>query len=308
MTDYRHCFLCPRKCGAHRTAGNIGFCGQSDQLLISSIAPHFGEEPPISGFKGSGTVFFSGCSTGCFFCQNHQISRDGIGSPYSFHLFCEKVELLAKQGVHNINYVTPDHFWPHIRELIKWMKSRNIVVPNLINSSGYERIEIIKEMAEYVDIFLPDFKFADNNLASYCMGKRDYKEVALSAIEIMIDAKGFLDSSFDDKEIKPASRGVLVRHLVLPGAVQNSIDALKLLRERFGKYLPISLMNQYYPTIYCKGMSAFERPVSSDEYHKVLDAALDLGFENMFCQSDDSDNEFFPDFNKETPFKGNVRT
>ena len=305
--EYRHCNLCPRQCGADRKGGHQGTCGRTDRLFISSIGPHFGEEPPISGSRGSGTVFFTGCSTGCFFCQNYQISQQGLGREYSLDEFVESVKGLVRSGVHNVNYVTPDHFWPHVRAVIRKLKEENIIIPHLINSSGYEQPATVAEMAGLVDIFLPDYKFADNSLAEYCMGKGDYREVALKAIELMIEGKGFLNSSPGDEAAKPATKGVLVRHLVLPGHVDNSIRALRDLRERFGRYLPISLMSQYQPTVLCRGKGDFERIITAAEYKSVFRVAQELGFENIFFQTDAGDNDFLPDFEKDNPFKGNRR-
>jgi putative pyruvate formate lyase activating enzyme len=307
LTGYKDCRLCPRQCGKDRGAGEKGHCGQTDKLVISSIGPHFGEEPPISGTGGSGTLFFTGCSTGCFFCQNFQISREGLGREYTPADLLASVRDLVRLGVHNINYVTPDHFWPHVRALIRQLKEAGIAVPHLINSSGYGRPETISEMAGLADIFLPDYKFADNALAEFCMGRNDYRETALKAIEIMIEKKGFLDASFDDAGGGPATKGVLIRHLVLPGNADNSRKALKDLKERFGRYVPVSLMSQYHPTEYCKGKREFERTITRQEYRSVLREAQDLGFENLFRQADSGDDDFSPDFNKKDPFKGNAR-
>jgi putative pyruvate formate lyase activating enzyme len=306
--EYHNCSLCPRQCGADRSNGSKGSCGRTDRLFISSIGPHFGEEPPISGSRGSGTVFFTGCSTGCFFCQNHQISHQGLGREYSLDAFMESVKRLIGSGVHNVNYVTPDHYWPHVRALIRRLREENIPVPHLINSSGYEQPATVKEMTGLADIFLPDYKFADDSLAEYCTGRGDYRDVALKAIEMMIESRGFLDSSFDDEEVKPATRGVLVRHLVLPGHAGNSIRALEDLRNRFGRYVPVSLMSQYQPTAFCRGKGDFERPVTAEEYKSVFRKARELGFENLFFQTDAGDNDFLPDFEKENPFKGNLLT
>lgn len=304
--EYRDCRLCPRECGTDRAAGGRGFCRETDRVRVSSFVAHFGEEPPISGMRGSGTIFFSGCSMGCFFCQNHQISRGSLGEFLDFKMLCDRARTLVDQGVHNLNYVTPDHFWPHIRGIIGVLRDQCVSIPHLINGSGYHAAAVIREMTGFADIFLPDFKFADPELARCCAGRSDYPEVALAAIETMVNAKGLLDSWIEeDGSCRPATRGVLVRHLILPGAAENSIRALTLLRERFGRYLPLSLMSQYRPTPRCEGRGPFDRPITADEYRCVHDAAEDLGFENIFIQPPAMNDDFSPDFNKKDPFLGN---
>lgn len=276
-------------------------------IRVSTIAPHFGEEPLISGVRGSGTIFLSGCSTGCFFCQNYQLSREQTGTDLGFDAFLERLRNLIRTGVHNVNYVTPDHFWPHIRESIAILRREFPGIPHLVNTSGYHTPDTVKSMARTADICLPDFKFADGALARFCMGCEDYPQIALSAIETMIAERGLLDAAFDAPSGQTATKGVLVRHLVLPGHVENSIASLKLLRSHFGKYLPLSIMNQYHPTPYCASRGVFERRVTDLEYRQVCDAAMELDFENIFCQAGAPDNDFFPDFTETQPFKGNSK-
>ncbi|OGS37068.1 MAG: radical SAM protein, partial [Elusimicrobia bacterium RIFOXYB2_FULL_49_7] len=219
FSPYLNCTLCPRECRVNRFSGQVGYCGQAAELRIASIGPHFGEEPPISGNKGSGTIFFSGCSTGCFFCQNYQISKENLGQRLSPSQLETEVLELIQRGVHNINFVTPDHFWPHIKGVAEFLKQKGVTIPLLINGSGYHKKERVLEMAEVCDIFLPDMKFADSVLAKYCMGREDYPIRAMESITLMVEKKGFLDTWFDDKDetCPPATKGVLVRHLVLPG-------------------------------------------------------------------------------------------
>ena len=165
LFDYRHCELCPRRCGVDRTVGQRGFCGEGVQLRIASIGAHFGEEPPLVGQNGSGTVFLTGCSCGCFFCQNYQLSSEHLGEYLTVEEAVERILVLAGQGVRNVNLVTPDHFWPHLREVIVQLRSAGCDLPVVWNSSGYSRVELLAEQAELVDIFLPDFKYADAALA-----------------------------------------------------------------------------------------------------------------------------------------------
>ena len=178
---YQNCTLCPRDCKVDRTQGKKGFCGETATLRIAHMGPHFGEEPSFSGIQGSGTVFFSGCSGQCFFCQNYQISIQHAGSEYSQEKFLEEVKSLIRKGVHNINFVTPDHFWPHIKTLCRSLREEGLKIPMIFNSSGYQKAELIEDYAEDVDIFLPDFKFSQKNLAQRCMGDERYPEIALKA-------------------------------------------------------------------------------------------------------------------------------
>ncbi|MGD9873773.1 MAG: radical SAM protein [Kiritimatiellia bacterium] len=301
---YKCCRLCPRGCAVDRTAGKTGICGETAECRIASAGPHFGEEPCFSGMCGSGTVFFTGCSTGCFFCQNWQISHEGLGQVYDPDAFFNLVRSLAEKGVHNINFVTPDHFWPHIAWVCKKLREDGIAIPFLFNSSGYHREDMIEAYAEHMDIFMPDFKFSDPKLAQQCMNDRRYPEIALKALKKMVELKGFLNPWDPSGKITAAS-GVLVRHLVLPGHIQNSIEVLRLLKKEFGPLLPISVMSQFRPTHMCTERKLLTRALTASEFDKVTAAADALGFENAFVQSVPDSDAFTPDFRNEEPFRGN---
>ena len=307
LLDYRHCELCPRRCGVDRTAGQRGFCGEGAQLRIASIGAHFGEEPPLVGQDGSGTVFLTGCSCGCFFCQNYQLSSEHLGEILTVEEAVERILALAGQGVRNVNLVTPDHFWPHLREVIVQLRSAGCDLPVVWNSSGYSRVEVLAEQAELVDIFLPDFKYADAALAKRCMGRADYPEVARSGIREVIERKGFL-RPFDTTGAMAANRGVLVRHLVLPGELANSLAVLDQLYEDFGPLVPVSVMRQFRPMPECLRRGEFTRMVSDEEYAKVVAHIRELGFTRVFIQPDSGDENFVPDFRHSgEPFKGNAQ-
>lgn len=303
-TAYRECRLCPRNCGVNRVEGQKGYCKETAICRVSYVGPHYGEEPPISGKRGSGTVFFSGCSTRCFFCQNYQISLEGEGQPVSLSQLVSEVLSLAKKGIHNINLVTPDHFWPHIVKLAEAVRTKGVNIPFVFNSSGYEKVSMVAQYAEVCEIFMPDFKYADPLLSNMCMGDKNYPQIALEAIREMVRLKGFL-SPWDPSGRQSAQRGVLVRHLVLPEYVENSLQVLRLLKEEFGTGLPISVMSQYTPTpeAYRKGL--LTRRVTQEEYKQVCETVLELGFQHVLIQSGYGDDLFMPDFSSETPFKGN---
>ena len=307
--EYQSCRLCPRRCGVDRTAVAAGVCGETAACRVAHLGPHHGEEPPISGTRGSGTVFFCGCSSHCFFCQNIQISaatgaecaEGRVLTPEA--LFAE-VKALADRDVHNLNFVTPDHFWPHIRELCRRLREADVVLPFLWNGSGYHAPELVPQVAEWMDIFLPDFKFAAPELARFCMGDAAYPEVALASLRAMVMARGFLDPC-DPEGMHTARRGVLVRHLVLPGQVENSLRVLDLLHRAFGSELPLSVMSQYRPMPACRGRGEFARGVRKDEYARVCERVEALGFQNVFIQELAAETAFLPDFRADQPFAGN---
>jgi putative pyruvate formate lyase activating enzyme len=308
FTDlYRDCQLCPRQCGVDRSkGGKKGFCRESDHLRVSHIGPHFGEEPPVSGTKGSGTVFLSGCSLRCSFCQNHQISLEGMGDTLSPLEFVTKLEdLIRVRQVHNLNFVTPDHFFPHIFDAIGSLRKKGFETPMLLNTSGYQSLVLLRQAEAFADLYLPDFKYSKGALAESLSQCRDYPAVALSAITEMVRQKGLLDVFETGADI--ASKGVLVRHLILPGHVDNSMGALTTLFLEFGKNLPISLMSQYHPVRRQK-IEALNRRLNREEFAAVYDHARSLGFTNLFVQfppnfgEDEEDLRFLPDFRKPSPF------
>ncbi|MDP8314742.1 MAG: radical SAM protein [Candidatus Celaenobacter antarcticus] len=315
-TNYQNCTLCPRECKVDRTVGQTGYCGETDKLKIASIGAHFGEEPPISGTNGSGTVFLTGCSLKCCYCQNYQISFEGLGNSYtSEQVVLEFKKLVRSYNIHNVNFVTPDHFFPHTIEIVELLREQNISLPILYNMSGYQKVESVKSLVEYADIYMPDFKYADKQLAKELSNAEDYPERALESLIEMVRQKGFLDSFTEEKLI--ATKGVLVRHLILPDHMQNSKDILSTLFIEFGKDIPISLMSQYYPSAIILHNEKFSkksflhRRITLEEFEEVHEHALSLGFRNMLVQfpqdfklRKDID-DFVPDFERKKPFKGN---
>ncbi len=308
------CELCPRRCKVDRTipgAEKKAFCGQNSQLCVAHIGPHHGEEPPISGSRGSGTIFFSGCSLRCTYCQNHQISMEGVGDIITPEDFYNKtVSMIDTYGVHNINFVTPDHFFPHTFQLVEKLRENGYTTPILYNTSGYQSIESLKAAERFADIYMPDYKYSDPEVSRKFSRCKDYPKTALDAIAEMVRQKGFLDSY--EKGANVAKKGVLVRHLILPGKIDNSIGALDALFLEFGAGIPISLMSQYHPVI-MHDDDDMNRFLALNEFEAVYSHALELGLKNMFVQfpagfdnKSMEESEFLPDFNREAPFKGNI--
>lgn len=307
MDDYLNCRLCPRKCGVDRTAGQLGRCGETDTCKVASWGPHHGEEPCFSGSRGSGTIFFSGCSCGCFFCQNYQISLEHSGSRLSVRALTAAALTLARERrTHNINLVTPDHFWPHVEQMIRAVRQAGENIPIVFNSSGYQLPEMVDRYSESVDIFMPDFKFAEPEPARLCMGDARYQEIALDALRRMVSAKGFLHP-WDSTGVNTALEGVLVRHLILPGYVRNSLAALDLLYREFGRSLPLSVMSQFRPTPECRSRKMLDRTLHADEHRRVVDRVRDLGFQHVFVQELADNSDFMPDFKREQVFDGNSK-
>ena len=311
MRLFEKCHLCPRDCGINRLLdgdqGTSGFCRENHRLRVAYVGPHFGEEPPISGRYGSGTVFFSGCSLKCSYCQNYQISRDGIGNIMGMNALLEKIiGMIREKKVHNINFVTPDHYFPHTFRLVTRLRQKGIRLPIVYNLSGYQSTAMLRMARDYADVYLPDFKYADPDLSMALSKCRDYAHVALEAIVEMVRQKGFLDTT--DSGAVPAGKGVLVRHLILPGKVENSLTVLDSLFLEFGPRLPLSLMSQYHPVIPQKDTD-LDRFLIREEFDRVYAHARDLGFEDLFVQFPDDETlplpgnrPFLPDFEKDDAF------
>lgn len=304
---YRACRLCPRRCGVDRTAGERGRCGEAAACRVASYGPHYGEEPSFSGTRGSGTIFFSGCSSGCFFCQNHQISIEHHGVEMTpGELLAAALSMTGPGGVHNLNFVTPDHFWPHVEWVCARVRAAGVNVPFLFNSSGYQDPAMIAEYAALMDIFMPDFKFAEPDLARRCMGDADYPRLALESLRRMVEAKGFL-LPWDPTGTEPARTGVLVRHLILPGRVENSLAVLEVLRAEFGVSLPVSVMSQFRPVPACYEKEELARPLTADEHLRVTARVEELGFKHAYVQQLRDTADFMPDFRRREAFQGNRR-
>ncbi|WP_303214517.1 radical SAM protein [uncultured Enorma sp.] len=290
------CELCPRRCRADRAAGERGVCGATDTLRLARAALHFWEEPPISGEAGSGTVFFSGCPLKCVYCQNHEISTGNFGIDVSPERLAQIMLELQDQGALNINLVTATHYAHLLPEAIAAARARGLVVPIVYNTSGYERVEAVRELDDLVDIWLTDFKYADAELGRALSHVPDYPSVAQSALVEMarqLERHGGGAARADGTW----TRGIIVRHLVLPGHAEDSCRVLDLIWDAVGD-VPISVMNQYTPNAAMRAAGGeLARAVTREEYECVLDHADDLGFTQMFWQEGGAvDESFTPPF------------
>lgn len=294
------CECCPRNCGINRLEGRIGFCRVSADIQISHAGLHFGEEPPISGTKGSGAIFFAGCNLRCVFCQNYQISQEFRHNPTRTLTIDELAsEMLRLQdlGAHNINFVSPSHMIFQMADAIKVAKKKGLAIPVVYNTNGYDSVDALRQIKGLVDIYLPDIKYLENNIGRQFSAVRNYADVIPDVLKEMLDQVGHLE--MDDDGI--ATRGLLVRHLVLPGNLENSRKCLRLLSDLSTDTF-ISIMSQYSPQHKASNYPEINRSLSGAEYDEIMDFALDLGLENAFVQELESQEQCLPDFTKESPF------
>jgi putative pyruvate formate lyase activating enzyme len=294
------CECCPRQCKVNRLEEQTGFCKIGATSRISHAGLHFGEEPPISGTRGSGTIFFAGCNLRCVFCQNYQISQEFRHS----HTRLLKpdqlaVEMLRLQdtGAHNINFVSPSHMVFQMAEAIQAAKRRGLVIPVLYNSNGYDSVASLRQVRGLVDIYLPDIKYMDNELGKKFSSVENYAEIIPGVLREMLDQVGHLQ--MDGQGV--AVRGLLVRHLVLPGHLENSRRCLQFLAELSADTF-ISIMSQYSPQYKACDYPALNRSLTVGEYDAIMDFALDLGLDNAFIQELQSREHYLPDFNQAKPF------
>lgn len=334
-----NCMLCPRECGVNRKNGETGVCGQTAAIKAARAALHMWEEPCISGQNGSGTVFFSGCNLGCVFCQNHNIATGKAGIEISIERLAEIFLELQEKGANNINLVTAGHFVPQVVEALKQAKQQGLFLPVVYNTSSYEKVETLRLLEGYVDIYLPDLKYVDSTISNRYSHAADYFTYASAAIAEMVQQVGepefifertagkegssaeFLADEkkkiseqqnnmiFDAAEYQERSeagesllmrKGVIVRHLVMPGCVEDSKRVISYLLKTYGNQIFISIMNQYTPLPQCREYPELSRRVTEAEYDAVVDYAIGLGIENGFIQEGDvAEESFIPEFDGE---------
>lgn len=287
------CSLCPRMCGTDRAAGQKGFCGGGNLVRVARAALHYWEEPCISGESGSGTVFFSGCTMRCVFCQNKEISRSEVGKEITIGRLAEIYLELAAKGANNINLVTPMHYAPQITAALDIARKNGLTLPIVWNTGGWERRESIAAVRDYADIWLSDFKYFDSSLGESLSKAPNYFSVAAAALDQMV--KQTCEPVFDENGMM--RRGVIVRHLMLPGHLDDTKNVLRFLYENYGDSIWISIMNQYTPMCSDPRFPELSRTVSDEEYNEAIDFACELGIENAFVQEGGTVGEsFIPPF------------
>ncbi len=296
-----HCGLCPRNCGVDRTEGQTGYCGAGDRMRVAHWGLHFGEEPPISGSGGSGNIFFSPCNMRCVFCQNHQISHKQFGEEISVAGLAEIFFTLEAAGAHNINLVSPTPYVPLIASAVHQTKKQGLRIPFVYNTNAYENVSTIEMLAGLIDIYLPDFKYWDPSIARKLSSADEYPAAAIQAILAMKRQVGDLRI-----ESGLATRGLLIRHLVLPGRLAGTERIIAWIKTELGAQTALSLMAQYQPLHRAIDHPMLMRTITGDEYGKLLDLLTDQGFVNVFIQELDSAPLFVPDFEREEPFKEQI--
>ena len=327
---YEKCQACPRQCGVNREEGQLGFCKEPADLRIAFAGLHFGEEPLVTVFGGSGTIFFTGCTLRCAFCQNYQISQDGLGRAVSEKEFVDICLKLQNKGAENINLVTGSHHIPKIAQFIRAAKDAGVNIPFCWNSSAYESVEMLELLKGLVTIWLPDLKTLSSPLSEKLFAAPDYPEVAKKAIKWMIDNNSLQIQSIPEPEnAKPVewaepgqnrdkmTSGVIIRHLFLPGKFEETADVLSWLKENADGKACISLMNQYTPVPFDeekkvlekrrKALSVIEdRLVNEQEFEDIQDLLEAFDFDYLFYQELTDDTSWLPDFNRPQPFSNKL--
>ena len=289
--DYTACALCPRACGVNRAAGELGVCRMPGRLQVAKVMRHEWEEPALAGPGGSGAIFFSGCTLVCLYCQNEEISAGGFGREMSAPALRRTMEELIAQGAENIDLVTPTHFLPDILPAL----SPKLSVPVVYNCGGYESVETLRHLEGLVDIYLPDLKYADGALAARLSGAADYVPVAAAAIREMVRQTG--PYQMEGERLR---RGVMIRHLILPGQIENSLRVLDWIGETFPRgTVLVSLMRQYTPMPRVAGMPPLDRQVTQEEYEAVLSWMYLNNLEGFTQEAEAASEKYIPNFKKQ---------
>ena len=291
---FEKCNLCIRRCNIDRTKGKIGACNSSDKITAARAELHFWEEPPISLETGSGTVFFSNCNLKCVFCQNHEISQEHKGIEITTDRLSEIFLELQDKGANNINLVTPTHYVPKIIEAIKKAKANGLTLPILYNTNGYDSLETIKMLDGFIDVYLPDFKYFDDKYAIKYSNAKSYKDNLIEILKEMFKQVGKNKFDSNGRMIK----GIIVRHLMLPGLLFDSKKVIDCIYSTFGDNVYISIMNQYTPMFKALEYKEISKPLNPKMYDSLISYAAELGITNAFIQdTGSSTTDFVPDFN-----------
>jgi putative pyruvate formate lyase activating enzyme len=302
LKELKDCAICPRECHADRLKGRSGYCKSDYTFDISSICKHMGEEPVISGVKGICNVFFAHCNLQCSYCQNYQISRNTIkssGNGMDLKDIISNISNILEDGIDLLGFVSPSHYIPQMKAIIYALHERGKHPTIVYNSNAYDKVETLKSLESLVDVYLPDFKYSDKKLSLEYSDAPDYPEIALKAIKEMVRQKG---TSLRLNEKGQTESGVIVRQLVLPGLLKNSIEALRLIAEEISPFIHISLMSQYFPTPNVENHSLINRSITKEEYEIVVNEMESLGLYRGWLQEYDSNEHYKPDFFKDQPF------
>jgi putative pyruvate formate lyase activating enzyme len=301
--NLHECTICPRDCHANRYAGETGYCGMDAGLNVASVCLHRGEEPVIGGNDGICNIFFAGCNLHCIYCQNHEISQPCSDVIFENDLqpVLERIARILDTGIESVGFVSTSHMVPQMLMIIDGLHSRGFHPVIVYNTNGYDKTETIRSLNGIVDVYLPDFKYVSPDLSYELSGAKDYPSVALKALKEMFWQKG--SSLITDNDGR-AINGMLVRHLVLPGKVEESKSVLRLLAEEVSTGIHLSLMSQYHPVFGATSHPWLNRSIYKAEYDEVVEEMHHLGFRNGYVQEMDSNRNYLPDFDKEHPFEG----
>ncbi len=301
LQAYMKCELCPRGCQVNRANGQTGVCKVSSTVKVARAALHFWEETCISGTKGSGAVFFSGCSMHCVFCQNQEIAQGVSGKEITKERLAEIFLELQEKGANNINLVTPGQYTPHIIWAIEKARDQGLEIPIVYNTSSYEKVDVLKQLEGIVDVYLPDFKYWSPKLAKKYSNAPDYPEIARAAIAEMVRQQPSAQFVYDkEQELDLMKKGVIVRQLLLPGQFEDAQQIVKYLYETYGDQIYLSLMSQYTPLEHVKSLPELNCKVDRHMYDEYVDYAISLGVENGYIQEEDvAEESFIPLFNGE---------
>jgi putative pyruvate formate lyase activating enzyme len=294
---YKSCTLCPRACRVDRTKGELGYCRLPADIVMDCALAHHGEEPPLSGTRGAGTIFLSSCNLGCIYCQNYQISHSAQGRHLTVLQLAKVMLDLQKNGCHNVEPVTPTPQSPQVVEALCMARMQGLTVPFVYNCGGYENPDVIRLLDGMVDIYLPDFKYGLEEDGIMFSSAPEYPRFALDSLKEMVNQVG------DCLEMKNgiAQKGIIIRHLILPDRIENSKEVLRLIKKEISTSVFLSLMSQYTPIAKVRSHPILKRRITRNEYEQVTDYALKLGFDNIYVQ-EVNDCELTPDFDKDNPF------